>query len=256
MLVWLVSLAALSDYYADLGVDRGASKSEIRRAFRKAAVQWHPDKMVGKSKSEQDQARARFIEINDAHGVLSDDKERRSYDHKLRYGGGGSAQYQQQQRPGGFYYHNGQHYYHQPNRHYQQQQQYYRRRQQQHAQQSGGLVGAALQLVFTVLTIAVPLLLVGMPRLLAAFDLDGAAREGRGTATERGAPPPPAPPAPPPLPLPREELSLLRAKELKSRLRYYRVDASACVEKGDFVALLVKAQNAARRREADLAGAL
>jgi hypothetical protein len=264
MLLWLVSLAALSNYYTDLGVGRDATKSDIRRAFRKAAVQWHPDKMVGKSKAEQDRAHERFIKINDAHAVLSDDKERRSYDHELNYGGG-SAQHQhqhqhqqrQQQRPSGFYYHNGQYYYHQPNQHYQQQQQYYRRRQQQYAQQSGGLGGGALTLVFTVLTIAVPLLLIAMPRLVAAFNVaaafDDAAPEARGEA-----PPPaaPAPPPPPPLPLPREGLTLLRAKELKSRLRYYRVDASACVEKGDFVALLVDAQNAARRREADRAGAL
>lgn len=59
------------DYYEVLGVDKGAGKDEIKKAFRKAAVKHHPDKGGDE---------AVFKEINEAYEVLSDDKKRTAYD--------------------------------------------------------------------------------------------------------------------------------------------------------------------------------
>ena len=60
------------DYYAVLGVDRKASKEEIKKAFRKLAHKYHPDK----GGSDE----AKFKEITEAYAILSDDKKRREYD--------------------------------------------------------------------------------------------------------------------------------------------------------------------------------
>ena len=62
------------DYYKILGVGRGASAEEIKRAYRKLARQYHPDK--NKARGAED----RFKEANEAHEVLSDPKKRKAYD--------------------------------------------------------------------------------------------------------------------------------------------------------------------------------
>ncbi len=63
------------DYYEALGVPRTATQKEISAAFRKLARKFHPDLNSGDK-----QAEARFKEISEAHGVLSDAKKRKSYD--------------------------------------------------------------------------------------------------------------------------------------------------------------------------------
>lgn len=63
---------ATKDYYSLLGVDKGASKDDIKKAFYKLASKYHPDKKGGDE--------AKFKEVNEAYQVLSDEKKRREYD--------------------------------------------------------------------------------------------------------------------------------------------------------------------------------
>jgi len=63
------------DYYELLGIKKGASESEIKKAFRKLARKYHPDVNPGDKVSEQ-----KFKEINEANEVLSDTKKRQQYD--------------------------------------------------------------------------------------------------------------------------------------------------------------------------------
>jgi curved DNA-binding protein len=68
-------MANFKDYYQILGVSRGASKDEIKRAFRKLAAKHHPDRNPGDKAAEE-----RFKEINEAYTVLQDDEKRKFYD--------------------------------------------------------------------------------------------------------------------------------------------------------------------------------
>jgi molecular chaperone DnaJ len=87
----------MADYYQLLGVDRAASAEDIKKAFRKLAMKYHPDKNPGDAKAEE-----KFKEINQAYEVLSNAEKRKAYDQyghenyqRAQSGGGGAG-------PGGF----------------------------------------------------------------------------------------------------------------------------------------------------------
>jgi curved DNA-binding protein len=63
------------DYYAALGVARGASEEEVKKAYRKLALQYHPDRNKGDKKAEE-----KFKEISEAYAVLSDKEKRAQFD--------------------------------------------------------------------------------------------------------------------------------------------------------------------------------
>jgi len=86
-------MAVKSDYYDILGVSKGVSSDEIKKAYRKQALEWHPDK----HKDNKEAAEKRFKEINEAYQILSDSQKRQAYDqfgHSAFSPGGGA--------PGGF----------------------------------------------------------------------------------------------------------------------------------------------------------
>jgi curved DNA-binding protein CbpA len=67
---------AMATLYDMLGVQENATADEIKRAYRKAAMRWHPDRNAGR----EDAARAAFQEIKDAYAILSDASQRQVYD--------------------------------------------------------------------------------------------------------------------------------------------------------------------------------
>lgn len=68
--------ASKSDYYDILGVSRSASGDEIKKAYRKQALEWHPDR----HKDDKETTEKRFKEINEAYQVLSDREKKSAYD--------------------------------------------------------------------------------------------------------------------------------------------------------------------------------
>ena len=82
------------DYYEVLGVQKSASADEIKKAYRKAAMKYHPDRNPGDKEAE-----AKFKEVGEAYEVLSDDSKRQRYDQfgfagvDPSYGGGGNGPY-------------------------------------------------------------------------------------------------------------------------------------------------------------------
>lgn len=75
-------MADRPDYYKILGVGKNASDEEIKKAYRKLARQYHPDRNAGDKKAEE-----RFKEISQAHDVLSDADKRKAYDRGGMLGG-------------------------------------------------------------------------------------------------------------------------------------------------------------------------
>lgn len=83
-------MASNKDYYQVLGVSKNASKDELKSAYRKLAVQHHPDKNQGNKESEK-----KFKEVSEAYEILKDDQKRAAYDQyghaAFSQGGGGGG---------------------------------------------------------------------------------------------------------------------------------------------------------------------
>ena len=73
-------MAEKRDYYEVLGLQKGASADDIKSAYRKAAIKWHPDKWVGGTEQEKKTAEEKFKEASEAYSVLSDPDKRAKYD--------------------------------------------------------------------------------------------------------------------------------------------------------------------------------
>ena len=93
----LVNTECGEDYYKILGVKRTATKAEIKRAFKKLSLKYHPDK----NKDNPKKAKEKFIKIANAYEVLSDDEKRKIYDQygeegvkANEQGGGAGAHYE------------------------------------------------------------------------------------------------------------------------------------------------------------------
>ncbi|MBQ3976561.1 MAG: J domain-containing protein, partial [Bacteroidales bacterium] len=73
-------MADKRDYYEVLGITKQASADEIKSAYRKAAIKWHPDKWVDGTEQEKKTAEDKFKEASEAYSVLSDPDKRAKYD--------------------------------------------------------------------------------------------------------------------------------------------------------------------------------
>lgn len=85
----LLGFVLSADYYKTLGVKKNANKKELKKAYRKLALKYHPDKNI-KNKAK---ATKKFEELSAAYEVLNDPQKRRIYDQTgeegLKRGGGG-----------------------------------------------------------------------------------------------------------------------------------------------------------------------
>ena len=70
----------MKDYYEILGVDKNATEDDIKKAYRKLAAKWHPDRWVNGTEEEKKNAEEKIKEINEANSVLSDPEKRKNYD--------------------------------------------------------------------------------------------------------------------------------------------------------------------------------
>ena len=71
---------ANKDYYSILGVNRNASDDEIKSAYKKNALKYHPDRHANDSEEKKKEAEEKFKEIAEAYSVLSDPEKRKQYD--------------------------------------------------------------------------------------------------------------------------------------------------------------------------------
>ncbi len=73
-------MAEKRDYYEVLGLQKGASADDIKSAYRKAALKWHPDRWVDGTDAEKKTAEDKFKEASEAYSVLSDPQKKAQYD--------------------------------------------------------------------------------------------------------------------------------------------------------------------------------
>lgn len=81
-------MAERKDYYKILGVEKTASDEEIKSAYKKLALKYHPDRFAAKSEKEQKEAEEKFKEVNESYQVLSNKEKRNQYDNPNPFGSG------------------------------------------------------------------------------------------------------------------------------------------------------------------------
>lgn len=84
-------MAQKRDYYEVLGLQKGASPDDIKSAYRKMALKWHPDRWVDGSEAEKKTAEEKFKEASEAYSVLSDPDKKARYDKFGHAGLGGQG---------------------------------------------------------------------------------------------------------------------------------------------------------------------
>ena len=90
-------MAEKRDYYEVLGVQKNATDDELKKAYRKLAIKYHPDRQQGKSDEEKKAAEEKFKEAAEAYDVLSNKDKRARYDQfgfagaQGGFGGGGAG---------------------------------------------------------------------------------------------------------------------------------------------------------------------
>jgi len=72
--------AKRKDYYKILGVQRDCTEEDVKKAYRKAALKWHPDRHSSKGEAERAQAERMFKDVAEAYEVLTDPQKKRRYD--------------------------------------------------------------------------------------------------------------------------------------------------------------------------------
>ena len=77
----------MSNYYEILGVDKNASTEAIKSAYRKLALEWHPDRWVSKGDDKRKEAEEKFKEITEAYETLIDPVKKQAYDMKNGFSG-------------------------------------------------------------------------------------------------------------------------------------------------------------------------
>lgn len=80
----------MKDYYKILGINETTNQDEIKKSYRKLAVQYHPDKNPDNKEAEE-----KFKEINEAYEILSDENKKNQYDNVRKYGEGVGNQFDQ-----------------------------------------------------------------------------------------------------------------------------------------------------------------